>query len=27
MYAFALHDAAGALLVDGRATVILNALS
>jgi predicted hotdog family 3-hydroxylacyl-ACP dehydratase len=26
MYAFALHDAAGALLVDGRATVILNAL-
>jgi predicted hotdog family 3-hydroxylacyl-ACP dehydratase len=25
MYAFALHDAAGALLVDGRATVILNA--
>jgi predicted hotdog family 3-hydroxylacyl-ACP dehydratase len=26
MYAFALHDAAGALLMDGRATVILNAL-
>lgn len=26
MYAFALHDANGTLLVDGRATVILNAL-
>lgn len=26
MYAFALHSAAGALLVEGRATVILNAL-
>jgi predicted hotdog family 3-hydroxylacyl-ACP dehydratase len=26
MYAFALHDDAGGLLVDGRATVILNAL-
>ena len=25
-YAFTLHDAAGRLLVDGRATVILNAL-
>lgn len=26
LYAFALHDQAGTLLVDGRATVILNAL-
>ncbi len=26
LYAFTLHDAAGALLVEGRATVILNAL-
>ena len=26
LYSFALHDAHGALLVDGRATVILNAL-
>lgn len=26
LYAFTLHSAAGALLVDGRATVILNAL-
>ena len=26
LYAFAVHDESGALLVDGRATVILNAL-